>query len=205
MFRFTETKDVVCEINNSGCGRKFSRHETSPVFSMNVENPVEQQSVQGLLTKALDFHGHQIPEYKCEMENGSGCNKRGCCTKSTSITDIVNIFIIKLMIFSCGRLGNTRKFIPNLIIVQEIRGFDLFALQEVIWHEGNYMNSEHTSTIKVNNTWFIINYTVTSEGGRFVCSNNDYITLYVLEYKKVTNFIVSSLSLPVNFSTFQRH
>ena len=58
------------------------------------------------------------------MENGIGCNKKGYRTKPTSITDIVNIFIIHLMIFSCERLGKTRKFIPNLIIDQEIRRFE---------------------------------------------------------------------------------
>ena len=168
---------------------------------MNLENTVEQQSNQGLLNKVLDPHGHQIPEHKCEIENGIGCNKRGCCTKSTSITDIVNIFIIQLTIFSCDRLGNTQKFIPNLNIDQEIRRFDLFALQGIIWHEGNSMNSRHyTSTVKVNNTWFIANDTAIREGGRFVCSNNDYITLYVLGYKKVTDFIVPSFSLPVDSS-----
>ena len=57
------------------------------------------------------------------------------------------------MIFSYDRLGNTRKLIPNLIIDQEIRRFDLFTLQGVIWHEGNSMNSGHyTSKRKVNNT-----------------------------------------------------
>ena len=65
------------------------------------------------------------------MKNGIGCNKKGCCTKSTSITDINDIFIIQLIIFSYDRLGNTRKIIPNLIIDQEIR-FDLFALHGVI-------------------------------------------------------------------------
>ena len=94
---------------------------------------------------------------------------------------IVNIFIIQLMILSCGRLGNTQKFIPDLIIDQEIRRFDLFALQVVTLHEGNSTNSGHyTSTIKVNNTWFITNDTAIGEGGRFVCSNNDYTTLNVL-------------------------
>ena len=82
------------------------------------------------------------------MENGIGCNKKGCCTNSTSITDIKDIFIIQLMILSYDRLGNTRKIITNLIIDQKIRRFDLFALQGVIWHEGNSMNSAHyTSTI----------------------------------------------------------
>ena len=201
MFRFTKNQEIVCEISNSGCGKTFSRHESSLAFSLNLENTVEQQSIQGLLNRVLDPHGHQIPEYKREIENGIGCNKRGCCTKSTSITDIVNIFIIQLMIFSCGRWGNTQKFIPNLIIDQEIRRFDLFALQGIIWHEGNSMNSGHyTSTIKVNNTWFIANDTAIREGRRFVCSNNDYITPYVLVYKTVTDFIVPSLSLPVDKS-----
>ena len=94
MFRFNKHEDIVCEINNSGCGRTFSRHETSLVFSLNIENTVEQQSIQGLLNKILDPHGHEIPEYKCEMKNGIGCNKKGCCTKSTSITDIKDTFII---------------------------------------------------------------------------------------------------------------
>ena len=41
-------------------------------------------------------------------------------------------------------------------------------------------------------------------GGRFMCSNNDYITPYILVYKKVNDFIVPLLSLPVEFkSTFQ--
>ena len=83
---------------------------------MNLENTVEQQSIQGLLNKMLDPHGHQIPEYKCEMENGIGRNIKGCYTKSTSITDIKVIFIIQLTIFSYERLGNTQKIIPNLII-----------------------------------------------------------------------------------------
>ena len=61
MFRFTKNEDVVCEINNSGCGRTFSRHETSLAFSVNLENTVEQQSTQGLLNKVLDSYGHQIP------------------------------------------------------------------------------------------------------------------------------------------------
>ena len=116
MFRFSKHEDIVCEINNSGCGRTFSRHETSLVFSLNLENTVEQQSIQGLLNKMLDPHGHQIPEYKCEMENGIGRNIKGCYTKSTSITDIKVIFIIQLTIFSYERLGNTQKIIPNLII-----------------------------------------------------------------------------------------
>ena len=203
MFRFTKNEDVACEINNFGCGRTFSRHETSLAFSLNLETTVEQQSIQGLLNKMLDPHSHQIPEYKCEMENGIGCNKRGYCTKPTSITDIVNIFIIQLMIFSCKRLGSTQKFIPNLIIDQEIRRFELFALQGIIWHEGNSMNwGYYTSTINVNNTWFIANDTVIREGGRSVCSNNDYITPYpyVLVYKKVTDFMVPSM-IQVTFST----
>ena len=68
--------------------------EMKLVFSLNLENTVEQQSIQGLLNKMLDPHGHQILEYKCEMKNGIGCNKKGCCTKSTSITDIKDTFII---------------------------------------------------------------------------------------------------------------
>ena len=116
MFRFNKHEDIVCEINNSGCGRTFSRNETSLVFSLNLESTVEQQSIQGLLNKMLDPHGHQIPEYKCEMENGIGRNIKGCYTKSTSITDIKVIFIIQLTIFSYERLGNTQKIIPNLII-----------------------------------------------------------------------------------------
>ena len=107
MFRFNKHEDIVCEINNSGCGRTFSRHETSLVFSLNLENTVEQQSIQGLLNEMLDPHGHQIPEYKCEMENGIGCHKKGCCTKSTSITDIKDILVIHLMIFSYDSLVNT--------------------------------------------------------------------------------------------------
>ena len=92
-------------------------------------------------------------------------------------------------------MGNTRKIIPNVIIDQEIR-FHLFALQGVIWHEGNSMNSGHyTSTIKLNNTWFICNDTAIRGGGRFVCSNHDYITPYILLYKKVNDLIVPSLSL----------
>ena len=35
-------------------------------------------------------------------------------------------------------------------------------------------------------------------GGRFMCSNNDYITPYILVYKKVNDFIVPTLSLPVD-------
>ena len=31
-----------------------------------------------------------------------------------------------------------------------------------------------------------------------MCSNNDYITLYILVYKKVNDFIVLSVSLPVD-------
>ena len=93
MFRFNK-QGIVCQINNSGCGRTFSRHETSLVFSLNLESTIEQQSIQGLLNKMLDPHGHQILEYKCEMKNGIGCNKKGCCTKSTSITDIKDTFII---------------------------------------------------------------------------------------------------------------
>ena len=31
-----------------------------------------------------------------------------------------------------------------------------------------------------------------------MCSNNDYITPYILVYKKVNDFIVPSLSLPVH-------
>ena len=114
--RFNKHEDIVYEINNSSCGRTFSRNETSLVFSLNLENTVEQQSIQGLLNKMLDPHGHQIPEYKCVMENGIGCNIKGCYTKSTSITDIKDIFIIQLTIFSYERLGNTQKIIPNLII-----------------------------------------------------------------------------------------
>ena len=199
MFRFNKHEDIVCEINNSGCGRTFSRHETSLVFSLNLESTIEQQSIQGLLNKMLDPHGHQIPGYKCEMENRIGCNKKGCCTKSTSITDIKDMFIIQLMIFSYDRLGNNQKIIPNVIIDQAIRRFDLFALQGVISHEGKSMNSGHyTSTVKLNNTWFICNNIAIHGGGRFVCSNNDYNTLYILVYKKVNDFIVPSLYLPVD-------
>ena len=54
MFRFTKNEDVACEINNSGCGRTFSRHETSLAFSLNLETIAEQQSIQGLLNKVLD-------------------------------------------------------------------------------------------------------------------------------------------------------
>ena len=79
----------------------------------------------------LDPHGHQVPQNKCEMENGIGCNKKGCCTNSTSIIDIKSIFIIQLMIISYDKLGNTRKIIPNLIIDREIRRFDLFACKEL--------------------------------------------------------------------------
>ena len=103
------------------------------------------------------------------------------------------------MIFSYDRLGNNRKVIPNVIIDQAIRRFDLFALQGVISHEGKSMNSGHyTSTIKLNNTWFICNDTAIHGDGRFVCSNNDYITPYILVYKKVNDFIVPTLSLPVD-------
>ena len=139
----------------------------------------------------LDPHGHQVPQNKCEMENSIGCNKKGCCTNSTSITDIKSIFIIQLMIISYDKLGNTRKIIPNLIIDREIRRFDLFALQGVIWHKGSSLNSGHyTCTIKLNNIWFICNDTAIRGGGRLGCSNNDYITPYILVYKKVNDFIV---------------
>ena len=77
--------------------------ERFPDMKLVFQNTVEQQSTEGLLNKVPDPHGHQIPEYKCEIENGIGSNKRGCCIKSTSMTDIVNIFIIQLMIFSCDR------------------------------------------------------------------------------------------------------
>ena len=129
----------------------------------------------------LDPHGHQVPQYKCEMENGIGCNKKGCCTNSTSITDMKDIFIIQLMIISYDKLGNTRKTIPNLKIDPEIRSFDLIALQGVIWHKESSMNSGHyTYAIKLNNIWFICNDAAIRGGGRLVCSNNDYITPYIL-------------------------
>ena len=43
MFRFNKNEDVVCEINNSGCGRTFSKHRNSLVFSLSLEKTIEQQ------------------------------------------------------------------------------------------------------------------------------------------------------------------
>ena len=84
-------------------------------------------------------------------------------------------------------------------MIKKLEGLTCLLLQGVIWHEGNSMNSGHyTSTVKLNNTWFICNDTAIHGGGRFVCSNNDYITPYILVYKKVNDFIVPTLSLPVD-------
>ena len=43
MFRFNKNEDIVCEINNSGCGRTFSKHRNSLVFSLSLEKTIEQQ------------------------------------------------------------------------------------------------------------------------------------------------------------------
>ena len=49
--------------------------EHFPDMKLVLQNTVEQQSIEGLLNNVLDPHGHQIPEYKYEIENGIGSKK----------------------------------------------------------------------------------------------------------------------------------
>ena len=70
-------------------------------------------------------------------------------------------------------------------IEQEIRRYDCFDLQGIIWHHGSTCNTGHyTADVKVDNIWYSANDTCVKESATFECKSDGNVAPYIVVYKK---------------------
>ena len=100
--------------------------------------------------------------------------------------------IIQLNIFKYTEC-TSKKFIPNLIIDEEISLWgNRIVLSDVIYHEAEQSHCGHyTSGVNVDNTWFLINNTRILRQQKLRCRSRDISVPYILIFKKKKKFLVA--------------
>ena len=100
--------------------------------------------------------------------------------------------IIQLNIFKYTECAS-KKFIPNLIIDEEISLWgNRIVLSDVIYHEAEQSHCGHyTSGVNVDNTWFLINNTRILRQQKLRCRSRDISVPYILIFKKKKKFLVA--------------
>ena len=100
--------------------------------------------------------------------------------------------IIQLNIFKYAEC-TSKKFIPNLIIDEEISLWGTrIVLSDVIYHEAEQSHGGHyTSGVNVDNTWFLINNTRILTQQKLRCRSRDISVPYILIFKKKKKFLVA--------------
>ena len=198
LFKITINKSLLC--NN--CNKESFSQDVTPIFQLDIEKTQELQSISELFERTFDSRGRFNLEYRCEQQLDQsnnvieGCNEVGTCTESLQLTDIGDFLIICLRIYTEDDEGNKSKFIPNLIIDQELVKYDYFDLNGIIWHHGKSLEFGHyTSNVKVNGVWYNTNDSVISIGSRFECSSSEPVAPYVLVYKKRLGTVIASSNI----------
>ena len=177
-----------------------------PIITMDID-PYTPQTIKGLMDRLFDIHGYRIPDYRCEIEidehgNTKGCDQIGHCNQSVQITEMGDIMILQLKIYTADVYGQRSKIFPNILIDQEITRYECFKLQGIIWHHGDNWDSGHyTADVKVDDVWYSTNDTVINEGATFECNSNSTISPYIIVYKKRNNRVVPFTNAALNYLT----
>ena len=193
LFRIKLNESVVCERNLGGCGEKFDKYECHQVLKLQVQETYEQ-SVQHILNSPFNYH---MPEgYRCNLGLEGGCHKIGSCSKASLVSELRDLLVIQLLIFSYDTYGRRRKLFPGFNVEQQITQFDDFTLQGIIWHHGQSIDSGHyTSMVKHNERWYHISDTeVDHYEIKFSCQPGEETVPYLLFYKRNNNTNVSNVS-----------
>ena len=132
-FGVTIEESFVCEERLGGCEEKFDKPECQRILPLRIEETFEIQTVQNLLDKHVDYH---IPEdYRCELGLHGGCKKINTVSKASLVTELKDILIVQLVIFTHDIEGNNpfvkRKIFPAIDIDHNITTFDNFSLQGI--------------------------------------------------------------------------
>ena len=125
-------------------------------WSLHLEDSSNLQTISGMLHQLMDPRGEYLENYRCVDQ----CQKVSASTKAVYVAQLSDALIIQLNIFKYID-GISKKYIPNLIIDQEISVWGIrMVLSDVIYHEGEQSHCGHyTSGVNVNNTWFLVSDT----------------------------------------------
>ena len=137
----------------NNCRKAINVDNSHSVWTIELEDTRNLQTVNGILNKVMDPHGRPLTDYRCD-----GCQTMSSCTKAYCVTHLSEFVIIQLNVFKYID-GAIKKMIPTLRIDEEISLWgNTMTLHAIIYHVGQQANSGHyTSSVRVNDTWFLIN------------------------------------------------
>ena len=135
-------------------------------WSLHLEDSSDLQTISAMLHQLMDPRGEYLenyrffsffffmaPFYGWGSTVVDGCQKLNTSTKAVYVTQLYDALIIQINIFKYID-GISKKFIPNLIIDEEISLWGKrMILSGVIFHEGEQSHCRHyASGVNVNNT-----------------------------------------------------
>ena len=183
-FGVTIDESFECEERLGGCKRKYNKPESHRILKLQIKETSDVQTVQHLLEANINYH---LPEdYRCQLTEDEGCLSIGTVSKESVVTEVKDILVIQLKIFSHDSLGNERKFLPSIVINEHISHFDNFTLEGIIWHHGENVNNGHyTAMVKHSDTWYHTNDSAIDRSSvKFSCNAGEYMVPYLLFYKR---------------------
>ena len=193
IFNIQCTRTNECE-----CGKIYDKRVTESIFQLDTEDSEMFPSVQMLLDRTLSQYGVKNEEFQCRgnLDNDPntsdrGCGKIGTCTEYTAMNVPGDILIIQLQVFRWNENLSPYKYIPKIVLNEQLICSDSFELTGIVWHTGDRTNSGHyTSNVKIGNTWFYTDDAHVTEGLKEYSPANitldqDIIVPYLLVYKKI--------------------
>ena len=104
-------ESIVCDRDLQGCGEKSERCEYDQILKLEIQETNELQSVENILIRSF---GNEMPKgYKCNLGPNGGCGKENTCSKTSHVTELKDILIVQLLIFTYDVHGNDEKRHPT--------------------------------------------------------------------------------------------
>ena len=175
MFKINKLESTLC----NDCGHTTNNDGVCIDWSLHLEDSSNLQTISGMLHQLMDPRGEYLENYRCVDR----CQKVSAATKAVYVAQLSDALIIQLNIFKYID-GISKKYIPNLIIDQEISVWgSRMVLSDVIYHEGEQSHCGHyTSGVNMNNTWFLISDTRILRQQKQQCNSRDTSVPYILIY-----------------------
>ena len=184
MFKINKLESTLC----NDCGHATNNDGVCIDWSLHLEDSNNVQTINGMLHQLMNSRGEYLENYRFV----DGCQNLNTSTKAVCVTKLSDALIVQLNIFKYID-GISKKFLPNLGIDQKFPFWgNRMVLSGVIYHECEQSHCGHyTSGVNVDNTWFLISDTRILRQQKLQCSSRDISVLYILIYKKKSNFLVA--------------